>query len=123
MKEQNLPEQQKFRLNNEKTEDLKVWKILIKQAHDGILLNGLTFQNPIWLYGLGGYTPNGLAWRLAINPNSSIYNNDSTNGVHKFLGLAITMCLSLEECSKLGLLILILSNKNSVITRIFTPFY
>lgn len=47
MKEQNLPEQQKFRLNNEKTEDLKVWKILIKQAHDGILLNGLTFQNPI----------------------------------------------------------------------------
>ena len=54
-------------------------------------------------YGLGGYIHAGQAWRLAVNPKSLVYHNNSTNNVLKFLGLAIMLWLSLEEGSRLGL--------------------
>ena len=129
MKKRNLPAQQGYQLNNKETEDFKLWNSLLKQAHEGISLNGLTLRNPTrWGFsdscpqGLGGYTHNGRAWRLAVDPNSLIYQNDSTNNVLEFLGLAITLWLSLEECSELGLkdeVILILSDNTSAIAWFF----
>lgn len=129
MKKRNLPAQQGYRLNNKETEDFKLWKSLLKQTHESILLNRLTLRNPTrWGFsdscpqGLGGYTHNCQAWRLAVNPDLLIYQNDSTNTVIEFLGLAITLWLSLEECSRLGLkdkIILILRDNTSAISWLF----
>ena len=63
----------------------------------------------------------GFGWRLSIHPGSPIYDDDTANNALEFLGLAITLWLSIKECESLGLtdeLILILSDNTSAISWI-----
>lgn len=70
----------RFRLSHEELANLELWKDFLKQAHNGISLNGLTLQKPTrWSfsdsrpYGLGGFTHSGRAWRLKVSRSSPIY--------------------------------------------------
>ena len=99
-----------FCLSDEELADLVLWKDFLKQAHEGISLNGLTLRKPTrWgfsdscPYGLGGFTHSGTAWRLKINSTSPIYGVDAANNALEFLGMAITLLLSLRECKQQGL--------------------
>ena len=63
--------------------------------------------------GLGGFTHGGRGWRLEINPILVTNGNDISNNILEFLGMVITLWLSLIECKELGLvneLILILGD-------------
>ena len=65
---------------------------------------------------MGGY-----GWRLLIHPESPIYDDDTANNALEFLGIAITLWLSIKECESLGLtdeLILVLSDSTSAISWI-----
>ena len=83
----------RFRLSREELADLELWKDFLRQAHEGISLNGLTLRKPTrWgfsdscPYGLGGFTHQGRAWRLKVNRSSPIYGVDAANNAFKFLG-------------------------------------
>ena len=54
--------------------------------------------------GLGGFTHGGRGWRLRLNPTLSTHNNDISNNVLEFLGMAITLWLSLIKCKERGLI-------------------
>ena len=106
-----------------------LWKDFLKQAHEGISLNGLTLRKPTrWgfsdscPYGLGGFTHSGTAWRLKINSTSPIYGVDAANNALEFLGMAITLLLSLRECKQQGLsdeVILCLGDNSSACCWLF----
>ena len=101
---------QRLRLNKEEIADLILWKHFIDRAKEGISLNGLTVRKPTRFcfsdscpLGLGGFTHNGRAWRLRINPSSPIWGVDKANNALEFLGMCITIWLSLRECKDLKL--------------------
>ena len=118
-----------FHLSKEELADLTLWKELLHQAHKGISLNGLTLRRPTQLgfsdscpYGLGGFTHFGRAWRLKIDQSSPIYGVDAANNALEFLGMAITLLLSLKECEERHLVdevILILGDNTSAVSWIF----
>ena len=72
-------------------------------------------------YSLGGFTHSGRAWRLKISRSSPIYGIDSANIALEFLGMAITLLLSLMECKQKGFIdkvILILGDNTSAVSWI-----
>ena len=91
-------------------------------------MNGLALRNPTRMgfsdsypLGLGGFTHGGRAWRLKLNPSLVAHGKDVSNNVLEFLGMAITLWLSLIECEELGLvneLLLILGDNTSAISWI-----
>ena len=121
---------QHWMLHKEELEDLALWKRMLRHAHVGISLNGLTIRNPTRIgfsdscpKGLGGFTvPTGTAWRLKVQETSPIYNDDTANSPLEFLGMVITLWLSLLDCKALGLkheLILLLGDSTSAICWMF----
>ena len=67
---------------------------------------------------LGGFTHSSRDWRLKLNLALAAHGNDISNNVLEFLGMAITLWLSLIECKELGLvneLILVLGDNTSAI--------
>ena len=109
------------------------------KAHEGFSLNGLIFRMPTRIgfsdscpLGLGGLTHGGRGWRLKVNPELAPYGEDISNNLLEFLGMAITLWLSLIECQELKLIdemILILGDNTCAISWIFksglstTPIY
>ena len=124
MKEKNT--EHPLRLSKEEIEDVMLWDTLLEQAHKGISMNGLVLRNPTRMgfsdscpLGLEGFTHGGRGWRLKLNPALSAHRNDVMNNVLEFLGMAITLWLSLIECEEMGLvneLLLILENNTSAIS-------
>ena len=88
-------------------------------------MNGLVLRNPTRMgfsdscpLGLGGFTHGGRGWRLKLNPALVAHGKDISNNVLEFLGMAITLWLSLIECKELGLvneLILVLGDNTSAV--------
>ena len=113
------------RISKDEIEDVRLCDILLEKTHEGIFMNGLVLQNSTHigfsdscLWGLGGFTHRGRGWRLKLNPALAAHSNDISNNVSKFLGMAITLWLSLIECKDMGLvneLILILGDNTSAI--------
>ena len=103
-----------------------LWDILLEQAHKGISINGLVLRNPTRMgfsdscpLGLGGFTNGGRDLRLKLNPALSAHRNDVADNVLEFLGMTITLWLSLIECEEMGLvneLLLILGDNTSAIS-------
>ena len=63
-------------------------------------------------------------WRLKLNPAMVAHGKDVLNNFLEFLGIAITLWLSLIECEELGLvneLLLILGDNTSAISWIIRP--
>jgi len=113
------------RLNKQELADIKLWSILLDQANQGISLNGLTMKNPTKLtfsdscpLGLGGFTSNGRAWRLKVNPKSRTSSACKANNILEFLAMVITIWLLLIELDEQGAeeeLILALGDNTSAI--------
>ena len=124
MKEKNIDHP--LQLTKEEREDAMLWDILLEQAHQGISMNGLVLQNPTFMefsdscpLGLGKFTYNGRGWRLKLNAALVAHSNDILNNVLEFLGMAITLWLSLIECEEMELvnkLLLILGDNTSAIS-------
>ena len=124
MKEKNI--EHLLRLSNKEIEDVILWDILLEQAHQGIFMNGLVLRNPTRMgffdscpLGLGGFTYGGRDWRLKLNPALVAHENKVANNVLEFLGMALTLWLSLIECEEMGLvnkLPLILGDNTSAIS-------
>ena len=116
-------------LNRQEICDFVLWKKILAKAHEGVSLNGLTFRMPTRIgfsdscpLGLGGLTHGGRGWRLKVNPELAAYGKDISNNLLEFLGMAITLWLSLDECRELNLIdemILILGDNTSAISWIF----
>ena len=129
MKDKKFKSTRTLQLGREEIKDFKLWKKLLSQARTGISLNGLVFRNPTRLcfsdscpQGLGGYTHGGRGWRLKLNPKLAAYGEDISNNLLEFLGMAITIWLSLIECEEMGLtdeLILALGDNTSAVAWIF----
>ena len=91
-------------------------------------MNGLVLQNPTRMgfsdscpFGFAGFTHGGRGWQLKLNPALVAHGKDVSNNVLEFLGMAITLWLSLLDCEELGLvneLLLILGDNTSVISWI-----
>ena len=69
---------------------MKLLKDFVKQAQDGISLNGRTLRKPSQLsfsnsclYELQGFTHSGRTWRLKISRSSPIYGVDVANNALK----------------------------------------
>ena len=115
-----------IRLSDEELSDVKLWMHLLQQARQGISLNGIVFRHPTRLtlsdscpLGLGGFTSEGRAWRLKVNPASRTSSSCQANNVLEFLAMVITVWLSLLELAKLNLeeeLILALGDNTSAIS-------
>ena len=80
------------------------------QVHKDISMNGLVLQNPThtgfsnsYPLGLKEFTHGGRGWRLKLNPALAAHENDIFNNVLEFLGMVITLWLSLIECKEMGL--------------------
>lgn len=114
-----------IRISKEEIEDVKLWDTLLDQAYDGISMNGLVLRNPsrigfseFCLLGLGEFTYGSQGWRMKLNPILAAQGNDISNNALKFLGMTITLWLSLIEYKELGLvneLILVLGDNTSAI--------
>ena len=113
------------RMNDEELSDIKLWQHLLKQAHQGISLNGIVLRHPTRMtfsdscpLGLGGFTSEGQAWRLKVHPASRTASSCQANNVLEFLAMVITVWLSLLELARRGLveeLILALGDNTSAI--------
>ena len=117
-----------LQLLKEEIEDAVLWEELLVQAHQGISMNGLVLRNPTCIgfsdsypLRLGGFTHGGRGLRLKLNPALVALGEDISNNVLEFLGMAITLWLSLLKYEGLGLeneLLLILGNNTSAISWI-----
>jgi hypothetical protein len=97
---------QQLTLRRDDIRDLELWVDFLQQARSGISLNCLTIRKPSKIgwsdscpFGLGGFLLSGRAWRFQIPSFSPIYGNDIANNVLEFLGMLVTIWLSLLECS------------------------
>ena len=118
-------------LSENEVSDLELWKKILEKAHAGVSLNGLVFRLPTRTgftdscpQGLGGFTHGGRGWRLKVNPELAAYGEDIANNLFEFLGMAITLWLSLIERKELNLIdemILILRDNTCAIAWIFKP--
>ena len=130
MKEKNT--KHLLQLSKEEIEDVMLWDTLLEQAHKGISMNGLVLINPTHMgfsdscpLGLGGFTHGGRGWRLKLNPALAAHGNNVLNNVLEFLGMAITLWLSLIECEETGHaneLLLILGDNASAISWIIKSY-
>jgi hypothetical protein len=97
-------------LNGEEIADLKLWSLFLKKANDeGISMNRVTIRQPSKIgwsdscpFGIGGFLLSGRAWRVKIPKSSPIYGADIANNVLKFLGMVVTVWLTMTKCAELG---------------------
>ncbi len=140
MREADLSRFQHWMLHKEELDNLELWMKFLKNANEGISLNGLTLRNPTRIAfsdscskGLGGFTHGERAWRLKVEESSPIYDNDTANNALEFLRMVINLWLSFLECNELGLedeLVLLLGDNTSAIAWLFrsnlpsfSPYY
>ena len=83
----------------------------MEQAHENISMNGIILQNPTRMgfsdscpLGLGGFTHGGRGWRIKLNSALAAHSNNISHNVLEFLGMAISLWLSLIKCKEMGLL-------------------
>ena len=117
------------RLNKQELLDFELWLKIFAKAREGVSFNGLVYRKPTRMgfsdscpFGLGGFTHGGRGWRLKVSPHLSAYGKDISNNLFEFLGMAITIWLSLIECREQNLideLILILGDNTCAISWIF----
>lgn len=90
---------------------MRLWVDFLALAKNGISLNRLTLREPSQIcwsdscpYGLGGYhLLSGRAWRLRIPPSSPLYGDDVVNNLLEFLGMAVSIWITVLECDTRGL--------------------
>ena len=117
------------RLSKQEELDFKLWLKILAKANQGISLNGLVYRKPTQLgfsdscpFGMGGFTHSGRGWRLKVSPKLAAYGKDVSNNLFEFLGMPITIWLSLIECREKGLvdeMILVLGDNTCAISWIF----
>ena len=97
------------RMSKEELYDVKLWQHLLKQAHQGISLNGIVLRHPTRMtfsdscpLGLGGFTSKGRAWRLKVHPSSWTAFSCQASNVLEFLAMVITVWLFLLERERRG---------------------
>ena len=81
-----------MRISKKEIADVKLWDVLLEQAHESISLNELVLQNLTCIgfsdscpLGPGGFTHTGCGWRLKINPALAAHGYDISNNVLEFL--------------------------------------
>ena len=117
------------RLSKQEELDFKLWLKILAEADQGVSLNGLVYRKPTRLgfsdscpFGKGGFTHGGRGWRLKLSPQLAAYGKDVSNNLFEFLGMSITIWLSLIECHEQKLvnkMILILGDNTCAISWIF----
>ena len=120
---------QSIRFSLEEIQDLKLWVDFLDVARAGMSINTLVVRTPTRIawsdscpFGLGGYTLSGTAWRIKVPPSCPFYGEDSVNNVLKFLGMAISVLLLIEEitlASEKFPCLLVLGDNTSAISWIF----
>jgi hypothetical protein len=96
---------QQITLKRNKIPNLELWVNLIQQQQQsGISLNCLTKPSKIrWSdscpFGLGNFLLSGQAWQFQIASFSPIYGNNIANNILEFLGMLVTIWLSILESS------------------------
>jgi hypothetical protein len=100
---------QEMTLNAEEVADLDLWIKFLEKASTGISMNRVTIRKPskiCWSdscpFGIGGFLLSGRAWRVRIPESSPIYGVDTANNVLEFLGMMVTIWLTIFECDELG---------------------
>jgi hypothetical protein len=100
---------QELTLNGEEIADLKLWSLFLKKANEGISMNRVTIRQPWKIgwsdscpFGIGGFLLSGRAWQVKIPKSSPIYGAHIANNVLEFLGMVVTIWLTITECAKLG---------------------
>ena len=116
-------------LSNNEVRDFILWQKILAKANEEVSLNGLVLRQPTRIgfsdscpQGLGGFTHGGRGWQLKVNPELASYGEDVANNLLEFLGMAITLWLSLIECKEQNLIdemILILGDNTCAISWIF----
>jgi len=98
---------QTVRLNEHEIADLTLWLEFLDLARRGISINILTVRTPTRMawsdscpFGLGGYSLQGMAWRIRVPQDCPFYGDDTANNVLEFLGMAISVLLLLREAAE-----------------------
>ena len=116
-------------LSNNEIKDFILWQKILVKANEGISSNGLVLRKPTCIgfsdscpLGLGGFTHGGRGWIFKVNPALASHGEDVATNLLEFLGIAITLWLSLIECREQNLIdevILILGDNTCAISWIF----
>jgi hypothetical protein len=120
------PARQQATLSVEEILDLRLWLLILAQAHRGISLNLLVRRRPQFLgwcdscpYGLGGLLSNGRAWRLRIPADCVFYGDSTVNNALEFLALGVTVLLLVLDAPQPMTCLLAMGDSTSAIGWLF----
>jgi len=85
-------------------EDLNLWLKFLAKTREDISMNLLTIRRPTriaWsgscLFGFGGYTLKGTAWRVKLDSRWIFWGDDLVNNLLEFLGMTVSILLMIKE--------------------------